>query len=119
MLFVNLRPIFAARGIEKPFSFLVKSGFTHNIASSLLNGATRNFRLNHIEKLCEVLFCEPNDLLLWKPETDKVIAANHPLNKFRQSENDDIDLKKALSNLPYQQLKEISRKLTGVINDKQ
>lgn len=118
MLSLNLRPIFSTRGIEKPYSFLVKNGFTSHAANNLLNSKTRVFRLDHIELLCEVLLCEPNDLLLWKPDSDKTIAPNNPLNKLMANEESKTDLKNTLFNLPYQQLKEISNKLTKEIDNK-
>ena len=118
MLSLNLRPIFTAKGIEKPYSFLVKNGFTSHAANNLLNSKTRVFRLDHIELLCEVLVCEPNDLLLWKPDNGKSIAPNNPLNKLIGNVESKTDLKNTIFNLPYQQLKEISNKLTKEIDDK-
>ena len=118
MLSLNLRPIFTAKGIEKPYSFLVKNGFTSHAANNLLNSKTRVFRLDHIELLCEVLVCEPNDLLLWKPDSGKSIAPNNPLNKLIVNAESKTDLKNTIFNLPYQQLKEISNKLTKEIDDK-
>ncbi|WP_298121780.1 helix-turn-helix transcriptional regulator [Flavobacterium sp.] len=118
MLSLNLRPIFTTRGIEKPYSFLVKNGFTSHTANSLLNSKTRVFRLDHIELLCEILLCEPNDLLMWKPDSGKTIAPNNPLNKLIANTETKTDLKKTLFSLPYQQLKEISNKLTKEIDEK-
>ena len=118
MLSLNLRPIFSTRGIEKPYSFLVKNGFTSHAANNLLNSKTRVFRLDHIELLCEILLCEPNDLLLWKPDSGKIIAPNNPLNKLLMDDNDKTDLKNTFFNLPYKQLKEIANKLTNEIKDK-
>ena len=117
MLSLNLRPIFSIRGIEKPYSFLVKNGFTSHAANTLLNSKTRVFRLDHIELLCEVLLCEPNDLLLWEPDSGKTIAPNNPLNKLIDNAESKTDLKNSLFNLPYQQLKEISNNLTKEIDD--
>lgn len=117
MLSLHLQPIFKARGIEKPYTFLVKNGFTPHAAHNLLNSKTRVFRLDHIELLCEILICEPNDLLLWQPNSGKQIAANHPLKKLSHTSDPETDLKKALFNLPYNQLKDISSKLTNEIND--
>lgn len=118
MLSLHLRPIFSAKGIEKPYSFLVKNGFTSHAANNLLNSKTRVFRLDHIELLCEVLLCEPNDLLAWKPDSSKIIAPNNPLHKLIVNEENKTDLKNTLFTLPYQQLKEISNKLTKEIDHK-
>jgi DNA-binding Xre family transcriptional regulator len=68
MLSLNLIPIFKARAIEKPYSFLVKAGLSPHSATNILNNKTHVFRLDHIELLCRVLVCEPNDLLVWNPD---------------------------------------------------
>ena len=116
MLVLNLQPIFTARGIEKPYTFLVKNGFTYHSAHYLLNSKTRAIKLDHIEQLCQILLCEPNDLLLWIPDKDTITQPNNPLQKLRNNPGTQRDLKKALSGVPYSQLKEISDKLNNEIN---
>lgn len=112
MLTLNLTPIFKARGIEKPYTFLVKSGFTSHSANQIINSKTRVFRLDHIELLCEVLNCEPNDLLLWKPEKDKVYSENNPLKKL-QSDEATENIIETLSKLTYKELIEKSKDLNN------
>lgn len=112
MLSYNLHPIFSARGIEKPFSFLVKSGFTPHSAHNILNNKTHTLRLDHVELLCEILFCEPNDLLLWTPSKNKIIHENNPLNKLRNNGESKPNLKTVLDALPYNKLKELSNQLS-------
>lgn len=112
MLTYNLDPIFTARGIEKPFSFLVKNGFTPHSAHNIINSNNHILRLDHVELLCELLFCEPNDLLLWTPSKNKIIQENHPLNKLRNTGETQSNLKTFLDSLPYNKLKELSNKLT-------
>lgn len=51
MLSLNLNQIFKARGIERPYTFLVKAGFTPHSANALLNSKTKTFRLDHIENI--------------------------------------------------------------------
>lgn len=111
MLTLNLTPIFRNRGIERPYAFLVKAGFTPHTANVLLNSKTRVFRLNHIEKLCLMLNCEPNDLLVWHPNKDEIIPGDHPLTKLKQGEPMSVDLKTRLLNMPYSELKNLSSKL--------
>jgi hypothetical protein len=55
---------------------------------------------------------------LWKPDSGKTIAPNNPLHKLIDTNENKTDLKNSLLNLPYQQLKEISNKLTKEIEDK-
>ena len=117
MLHLHLKPIFSARGIEKPFSFLTKNGFNNNSAHRLLNSETRVIKLDHIERLCDILFCEPTDLFQWIPDSKKAYLPNNPLNKLIASKENQTDLQKTLSSLPYQQLKEISAKMTTEIQD--
>lgn len=119
MLYLNLKPIFSARGIEKPFSFLTKNGFNNNSAHRLLNSKTRAIKLDHIEKLCEILFCEPTDLFQWIPDSGKNYLPNNPLHQLIVSKENQTDLQKTLSSLPYQQLKEISAKMTTEIQEKE
>ncbi len=78
MLSLNLKPIFKARGIDRPFTFLVKAGLTSHAANTVLNSTTKSFRLDHIEVLCRTLVCEPNDLLLSTPDKANSMQANIP-----------------------------------------
>jgi len=50
MLYLNLKPILSARGIEKSSQFLIKNGFNSAAAHKLLNSKTRVIKLDHIEK---------------------------------------------------------------------
>ena len=117
MLYLNLRPIFSARGIEKPSQFLVKNGFNSTAAHRLLHSQTRVIKLDHIEKLCEILICEPTDLFLWIPDKGKYYPPNSPLHQLISPKENQTDLKQTLSTLPYQQLKEITAKMTTEIMD--
>ena len=90
MLQLNLKRIFKARGIEQPYKFLAQNGFVPFTAHKYKNGKVEHMRLDHIEKLCTVLNCTPNDIfeieitkLLSKmsleklEEIEKLIEANH------------------------------------------
>lgn len=109
MLSFNLNPIFKARGIEKPYSFLVKAGLSPHTAYSLLKKETRIFRLDHVEFLCRVLNCEPHDLLMWHPEQDVEYPANYPLKFLKPQEDLSDTLKSTLSNLPFKELKKVTK----------
>lgn len=119
MLYLHLKPIFAARGIEKPFSFLTKNGFNNNSAHRLLNSETRVIKLDHIERLCEILVCEPTDLFQWFPDSGKNYLPNNPLHQLISSKENQNDLQKTLSSLPYQKLKDLSAKITTEIQEKE
>ena len=108
MLTLNLTPIFRARGIQKPYSFLVKAGLSPHSANIILSSRTRIFRLDHIELLCNVLNCEPNDLLKWTPENGKIYAENNSLNKLIQAEPE-TTIQETITSIPYKELKELTK----------
>lgn len=103
MLYLNIQPIIKARGIERPYTFLVKAGFTPHTATSLIQGTLRSFHLDHVERLCLVLNCEPNDLLLWMPEKDKIYPVNNALNVLK-SDKTPTPWKEILTQMTYKEL---------------
>jgi DNA-binding Xre family transcriptional regulator len=106
MFRINLHPIFAARGIDRPYTFLVKAGFTPHSASVILKNP-KEIKLRYIELLCINLNCEPSDLFMWSPDKNHPVAENHPLHNLSTASTTET-----LLNLPYKQLKEIASKLT-------
>lgn len=114
---MNLTPIFKARGIEKPYTFLVKAGLTPHSANYILNSKTRVFRLDHIELLCETLNCEPNDLLMWTAEKNKNYADNLPLKNLQQNDNNE-NILETLTKLTYKELKQKAKDFTKNDTDK-
>ncbi len=108
MLSINLSPLFKARGIQKPYTFLVKAGFTPFTASNILNNNSRVFRLNHIEKLCSILVCEPNDLLLFTPDKGRQYAPNNPLLKLSHDDTNS-NWPDTLATMPFKELKEATK----------
>ncbi len=112
MLSLNLIPIFKARAIEKPYSFLVKAGLSPHSATNILNNKTHVFRLDHIELLCRVLVCEPNDLLVWKPDKGQNIDKSHPLYNLIGQETTE-NLQETLSKMSYKKLKQTTKAIIG------
>ena len=110
MLSLNLTPIFKARGIERPFSYLVKAGISPASANSILDGSIRSFKLDHIELICKILICEPNDLLLWTPNKDQQYSKDHPLFNLPQQDSSK-DMKETMATIPYKKLKEITKQI--------
>jgi DNA-binding Xre family transcriptional regulator len=84
MLTINLKPIFAARGIDRPFSYMVKAGLSRIAAHRLLNGTALSFQLRHVDTLCTILCCTPNDIVAWQPNSGQPpLAESHPLQRLR------------------------------------
>ena len=118
MLYFNLNAVLKARQIEQPYTYLVKAGISPHSATKLLNSQTRVFRLDHIEKLCQILHCEPNDLVQFKPSTNQNLPENHPLNKLLQTETD-LTWQNSLKTMPLSQLKELTKKINESKNNEE
>lgn len=106
MLLLTLKRLFKARGIEQPYKFLVQNGFVSFTAHKYKNCKVDQIRLEHIEKLCILLNCTPNDLFEWMPDNLLDDRADHPLQQIRRKEKK-IEINKLLSKLPLDQLEEI------------
>jgi len=109
MLKLNLQPIFTARGIDRPYAFLVKAGFTPHSASVMIN-YPKAIKTHYIELLCIKLNCEPSDLFTWTPDKNNLLAENHPL---RNLGGNDASVNGTLLDLPYKQLKELNLKISS------
>ncbi len=103
MLYLNLKPIFAARGIDRPFSYLVKAGFTYHTAHNILNGNASSIRFDHLEELCRILVCEPNDIFAWQPDKGVQYPAQNPLTKLKPLPADNR-IHQAMTAMPYKDL---------------
>jgi len=111
MLKLNLKPIFQARNIDKPYTFLKKNGFSHVTAINVSSGAIGALSFKQIEALCTVLLCEPNDLFTWQPDEGKLYPENMPLHKLKKT-GQDINLHAALATMSYQEIKERMQQIT-------
>ena len=106
MLTFNFNRIFKARGIDKPFSYLVKVGYSDNFATRIVNNRIKRLDLAEIEKLCELLQCTPNDLLEWIPSNKDKSNDKHPLISIRRSDKV-VQLTQILNSIPLDKLNEI------------
>ncbi len=106
MLAFNLKRIFAARGIEKPFTYMVRKGFSDSFSSSIINGRKHQMNLREVERLCELFKCTPNDLLEWTPSAEQAIQKDHPLKPLERT-NKVEGLTQLLSSVPLDKLTHI------------
>ena len=106
MLRFNFTRVFKSRGIEKPFSYLVKNGFSGNFATRIANNRIDKMNLRDVERFCELLQCTPNDLLQWTPSQADENNEKHPLFPIRHSQKA-VELTKVLSSVPLDRLQEI------------
>jgi len=106
MIKYNFERIFKARGIARPFSFLQKNGFSDNFASRIKNNKVARLNPQHLERLCLLLKCTPNDLMEWIPDDISVIDDAHPLNEIRRP-SAEIDLVRTINSIPLGKIEEI------------
>ena len=106
MLTFNLKRIFAARGVQRPFTYMVRRGFSDNFSSAIINGRKHQMNLREVERLCELLKCTPNDLLEWKPSAEQAAVADHPLKPLERTEKV-AGLTQLLSSVPLDKLAHI------------
>ena len=107
MLSLNLQKLFALRGIERPYTFLVKAGISPHSATRLIQSRGKVFRLDHIELLCVKFNCTPNDLVVWSPDKKTTLPDTHPLTKLKKDPSL-LRFRKAMENVPLEQLQEIA-----------
>ena len=111
MLKFDPRRVFGLRGIRKDLTFLMKNGVGRSTASNLLNFNVAYVKIEHLEKLCLLLRCTPNDLFDWKPPKDTVIDDAHPLNSLKRVSKPK-DLADMVSYIPLEKLEQIE----GLLN---
>jgi len=108
MLALNLKRIFKARNIEQPYKYLVQNGFVPFTAHKYKNGKVEQIRLDHIEQLCILLKCTPNDIFEWMPNDLLDDHPGHPLQHIRRREKK-IEINKILAEVSLEKLEEIQR----------
>jgi len=67
MITLNIPRIATLKGVQRPYTFLVKNGFTPQTAKDLIAGRVRRLDFAHLEKLCRLFRCEPYDLYDYAP----------------------------------------------------
>ncbi len=107
MIHFNFDRVFKARGIDKPFTFLLHAGFSRSFASKINNNKAKRLDFDIMERLCLVLNCTPNDFVEWIPDKDTSVPANHALRLLEKPEKE-IDFTSKLNAIPLGKMKDIS-----------
>jgi len=107
MLKFNFPRVFKARGIDRPFTFLVKHGYSTNMATRMVNDRTRQLNVKDVERLCLMLKCTPNDFFDWIPGKNDIDIEHHPLNALRR--NDETVLAQLINDIPMNKLADIEK----------
>ncbi len=94
----------------------MKAGGTPHSANNLLNNKIRNIRFDHLEKICILLNCTPNDLMAWQENAHTILHNNHPLKQMQHKPEED-NLYHTLRGLPLQELKHIAGLVHNSVNN--
>ncbi len=111
MLYLNIKRLFELRGIDKPYSFLVKNGFVSQTATNMINNQVGHIKPKQMEKLCLLLNCTPNDMFDWRPDANTVVPENHALHSLVKEKVPSFS--EMVKNLPVEKLSELG----AIIND--
>lgn len=115
MFYLNVRKILEIRGVERPLSYLVKNGFIVSTAQRLVSGEVSQIRFDHLERLCLLLNCTPNDLLLWRAGKNVQVAENHPLQALTTPKNTPT-LTEIIKEIPVDKLDRVAELLNELRN---
>jgi len=89
MLKLNLQKLFRLHGIQNPGNYLFSRGISNRgTAYNLAGGKVKYPNTTHIEALCKIFDCTPNDLFEWTPrnEDEKQLR----LNELAPKETPDV-----------------------------
>ncbi len=106
MLNYNFTRIFEARGIARPYNFLVKAGYSANFATRVANNKLRKLNLDEVERFCVLLKCTPNDLLEWVPGADDGNDEKHPLLALKR-DKPAVNISQMLKSVSLEKLADI------------
>lgn len=104
----DFKRVFQARGIERPFSFLKKAGFSDNFAVKVNQNKVIRLDLKHMEQLCLVLRCTPNDFVVWVPDEGLQVETDHPLQEIKRND-EQVEITRMLSKIPLGKLAGIKK----------
>ncbi len=80
---LNIKQVLLSKGIHQPYAWLRKIGISHGVVHKLLRNKQNRITVKQIGKMCEALYCTPNDLFAWYPSSPTVDVPHHPLQKLK------------------------------------
>jgi DNA-binding Xre family transcriptional regulator len=114
MLVLNPSRLIRARGIREPYTFLREAGLPAGAARKILHGEYARPPLEHLERLCILLQCTPNDLLRWTPGEGQ--SPQLPLAALAR-EDEDLAFLEQLRDLPLPALRALGKELGRKLQD--
>ena len=103
MITLNIKELCRERGIAHPLTALMKAGISVSVAQAYLKDKKDRFQVQHVEKLCRLLRCTPNDLFTWTPDSKAEDYPENPLQAIRHKPS--FDLEKKLKGMSLAEIK--------------
>lgn len=107
MLKSNIKRMLTLRGVSQPIGFLMKKGYSRNLASRLSKDELQRFSLKLIEKICITFNCMPNDIFDWRPDKSDPDTLTLKLNALKKSQPNEEALD--FSDIPMENLEELNQ----------
>jgi DNA-binding Xre family transcriptional regulator len=85
MLTLYINEFLAKKGYRSTAWGLRKIGMPVSAAYKLTGNRVKSVKLEHLELICKVFDCTPNDLLNYQPENKNSISPGHSLLKICKS----------------------------------
>lgn len=117
MLKLNLNPLFSERGISEPCTHLIKQGIPRHTAQRILSGFHTKLDFRHLETLCKVFMCSPNDLLQYIPAQEEQLPENHPLHQLKR-ESTPFNWLQTTTRLPLLELQQLISQIKVQLDQK-
>lgn len=91
MLQLRVKKLMKEKGIKAPLTAMMKAGISQGVAQKYLSNKKIWILYEHIEMLCLLLRCEPNDLFEFVPDGKTVVDEAQPLNKLKPKPDFDVN----------------------------
>lgn len=111
MITIDILRICQLKGITHPHAFLTANGFSHRIASTLVNASGKGIRFDHLERLCRLFHAMPHHLFNYKPTGRGINPANDVLLPLRKQPVPAKGLNSLLAALPPDDILNITAEL--------
>lgn len=111
MIYLNIRRLCQLRGIPEPFAFLKAHGFGHSQAHDYASGRVRMPKLDHIERLCRIFNCLPEELMDYKPTARGLDPTSDILAPLRKEPVEASGLQTLMASLPPAEIARLNAEL--------
>jgi len=90
MVKLRIKKLMKEKGIKSPLKALIQAGVSQGVAQKYLTDKKIWILFDHIEAMCLLLRCEPNDLFEFIPDGKRVIDDAQPLNALKPKPHFDV-----------------------------